>query len=95
MDRSFMSHSVEDYARWRAVYDTDIARRDGIGLRKVGVYREANSSNDCLIIFDLDRTAAETREIFDQTMADPELQAVMQQGGVKAPAKAWIVDLDS
>ena len=92
MARIFMEHSVEDYAKWRPVFDGDIARRDRIGLREIGVYRQANHPNEMLVVFEKDGSADEARRLFAQTMSDPELQARMKEGGVKAPPKAWIVE---
>jgi len=92
MARIFLEHSVEDYARWRAVYDADKARRDNVGLRQIGVYREADHPNEMLVAFHLDGSAAEAKILFAKMMADPELQAAMKEGGVKAPPKGWIVD---
>ena len=92
MARIFLENSVEDYAKWRAVYDTDTARRDNIGLRQIGVYREADHPNDILIVFDIDRSAAEAKTLLAERMADPEFQAIMKKSGVKNPPKAWILD---
>ncbi len=87
-----MEHSVEDYAKWRPVFDGDVARRDRIGLREVGVYREANHPNEMLVVFEIGGSAADAQKVFAQTMSDPELQERMKSGGVKAPPKAWIVE---
>ena len=92
MARIFLVTSVEDYAKWRAVYDTDIARRDSMGLRQIGVYREADHLDEIVIVFDIDRSAAEAKTLFAERMADAEFQAIMKKSGVKAPPKAWILD---
>jgi len=92
MARIFLEHSVEDYAKWRSVYDGDAARRDAVGLREIGIYREAGHPNEMLIVYDLDGSADHAKAVFAQVMADPELQTAMENAGVKAPPKGWIVE---
>lgn len=75
MARILLEHAVEDDAKWRAVYNADRARRDNIGLRQIGVYREADRPNEMRVAFDWDGSAAEAKIRFAKTMADPELTA--------------------
>jgi hypothetical protein len=88
-----MSHSLENYATWRPVYDADSpARLASIGLRHVGIYQEASTPNEVIIVWENDRSAADTRPLLNQLLGDTDLQTTMKNGGVKAPPQVWIVD---
>ena len=92
MARVFLSTKVADYSKWRPIFDADVARRDRVGMRQIGVFREAGDLNELVLVWETDKSAAETRSIVNQVMADPELGVLMQKSGVQGMPKVWVAD---
>jgi len=81
----FIRHPVADYDTWRPFYDDDVARRDAIGLREVGVFRDASDPNSVLVVWDTDNVSG-----FEAMLADEALKAAMEEAGVTGPPQVWI-----
>jgi hypothetical protein len=84
MARFYLSHSVEDYDKWRPIFDSDEERRKGAGLNTVGVYRKAGDENNLLVVFEGDNPQA-----LRSMLASPELGEKMKQAGVLGPPVAF------
>jgi quinol monooxygenase YgiN len=70
-------HTVQDYRKWRPVFEGDIGRQKAAGLVNPMVYRSADDNNVVLIIWEV-----EDRQKADEFVASPVLQAAMKQAGV-------------
>ena len=92
MARIFMNTNVADYSKWRPIFDADVARRDREGLRPVGVFREASNPNSLILVWDNDKSVAESRGIVERMMTNPELGALMVSSGVQGMPKFWVAD---
>jgi hypothetical protein len=45
-------HGVEDYRKWRPVFDGDMGKQKAAGLTNPSVYRSADDGNAVLILWD-------------------------------------------
>jgi hypothetical protein len=71
-------HRVKDYAAWRAVYDSVGPLQRAGGVTAESVYQSKDEPNSVLILHTF-ATMAEA-EAF---VAQPELRAAMEKGGVE------------
>jgi quinol monooxygenase YgiN len=80
-------HVVQDYTRWRAVYDDaePIRARHGCTARRV--LRTPGDPNDLLVIHEFP-TAAQAAAFAD----DPDLKAAMHRAGVAGSPRTEIYD---
>jgi hypothetical protein len=92
MAQVFKSTKLADYTKWRPIFDADVARRDRVGFRQIGVFQEAGNLNELVLVWETDKSAAEARSIVNQMMADPELGVLMQKSGVQGMPKVWVAD---
>ncbi len=81
-----VSHEVEDYATWRAVYDANADMRASAGVESARVYQNADNPNMISIVAEGDRGKIEA------LMASPDLKDVMQNAGVKGPPQVMFVN---
>jgi heme-degrading monooxygenase HmoA len=70
-------HKVQDYAKWRPVYDQHDATRKSGGQQGHRVFRSADNPNEIVILLEWD-TAAKARQ-FTQS---PDLREAMERAGV-------------
>jgi len=70
-------HRVEDYGRWRPVFDRHVATLDQIGCRGGQVFRTADDPNEILVLL-----AWEDEERLRAFMTSPELREKMRESGV-------------
>jgi antibiotic biosynthesis monooxygenase (ABM) superfamily enzyme len=70
-------HKIEDYAKWKPVFDEDAAARKPGGSQGGQLFRNANDPNEILIIFQWD-----TLDNAQKFVQSPQLAAKMQQAGV-------------
>ena len=66
-----LSHEVEDYSKWKALYEGDADRRNSVGLKEIAVGTETTNPQKVYIILEGESSA------IDQMMQDPELAAKM------------------
>jgi hypothetical protein len=70
-------HKVQDYSKWRAVYDAHETSRRTAGITNGSVFRNAENPNDVVVLQDVsDVTKART------WAASEDLKTAMQKGGV-------------
>ena len=83
-------HRVEDYARWKPVYDARVATRRSSGSRGAHLLRSADDPNELVILFEWDtlenaRSFAESRET----------REAMKQGGLAGPLElGFLVEVE-
>ena len=72
-----ITHEVKNYSDWRKVYDADEANRSKAGFQTNREYQSVNNPNLITIIGE-----APSLEAINGFMANPELKAAMEKGGV-------------
>lgn len=77
MAQLFVHHKVEDYAKWRQVFDAMDGIRRQNGMTAAQVYRSASDPNEVVIL-----TTWPTVESARQYAQSPELREGMQKAGV-------------
>jgi heme-degrading monooxygenase HmoA len=70
-------HKIEDYAKWKPVFDADAKDRRTGGSKGGQLFRNAHDPNEILVIFEWDNM-----ENVHKFVQAPELAAKMQQAGV-------------
>ncbi len=70
-------HKVQDYARWRPLYDEHGSPRKAVGCKGTQVFRSADDPNEIIILLEWDDLAKARR--FTQS---PDLRDTMQRAGV-------------
>jgi hypothetical protein len=72
-----ISHECKNYSDWKKVFDADEGNRLKAGFKSTGVYHAVDNSNKITIIGE-----APSVEAIKGFMANPELKAAMEKGGV-------------
>ena len=83
-----LNHKVEDYKKWRPVFDSDGRRRKEAGMTNERVFRSAEDPNHIFIIADVADPS-----ITAKMMSDPDLAAKMKEGGVISKPSVTILNL--
>ena len=77
MPYALVRHKVEDYARWKPIFDKDAANRQASGSMGGYLFRNADDPNELVPLFEWDDLEKVRR--FGQS---DELRQKMQQAGV-------------
>jgi quinol monooxygenase YgiN len=80
-----ISHPVKDYAAWYKVYESAEPIRKKAGVTGAEVFRDSKDQNNIVIIHRF-----KTVDAAKAFLADPDLKAAMEKGGVTAPPTAII-----
>ena len=72
-----LNHKVEDYNKWRPIFDADLPRRTQAGMRNEKVFRGADDPNNIYIVAEV-ADPSNTAKM----MEDPDLAAKMKAAGV-------------
>jgi antibiotic biosynthesis monooxygenase (ABM) superfamily enzyme len=72
-----VTFSIKDYAAWRPVFDSAAADRAQKGVSAGVVYRNADSPNDLLVVFDI-----ANKKNARAWMTSPDVRAAWEKGGV-------------
>jgi quinol monooxygenase YgiN len=80
-------HTVADYGNWLVAYKGAEATRDKHGCTAEQVYRRPDDGNDIFLTHDFPTVAQ--AEAF---VADPDLRAAMQSGGVNSAPRIEIFE---
>jgi hypothetical protein len=72
-----ISHECKNYSDWRKVFDADEVNRSKAGFKSTGVYQSIDNANKVTIIGEAPNVQA-----IKGFMANPELKAAMEKGGV-------------
>jgi quinol monooxygenase YgiN len=54
MPYMLVRHKVMDYAKWKPIYDQHAATRKASGSKKAHLFRNADSPNEIIILFEWD-----------------------------------------
>jgi len=85
MARFYLSHPVEDFDKWKPIFDADGERHKDAGLSVVGVYRQAGDENNVLVVFE-----GNDPEVMRKMLANPELGEKMKTAGVLEHPEAFV-----
>ena len=87
MSYMLVQHEVEDYAKWRSVFDSVEGLRKENGEKSAQVMRSADNSNSITALFEWD-----TIENARQYAQSPELKEAMQRAGVTSAPNISFLD---
>ena len=62
-------HKVQDYDRWRKVFDGDAAGREAAGCRGARVFRSADDPNEVVVLFEWDGLESARQRIESATLS--------------------------
>ena len=85
MARMFIRHKVNDYAKWRKVYDDFEATRTEMGEIGDSVFQLAGDPNDVTVIHDFD-SVDKAKALLESS----ELREAMRKAGVEGQPDVWI-----
>jgi quinol monooxygenase YgiN len=77
MSQFIVIHTVEDYEKWKKVFDEDASRRKSLGGKGARLYRNADNPNQIILVWDW-----ESAEKARQFATSPDLREVMERAGV-------------
>jgi hypothetical protein len=77
MSHVLVRHKVADFAKWKAVYDTDAPVRQNAKLKQVHLLRGIDDPNEVVMLF-----AAEDLAAARAFVASPNLRETMEKAGV-------------
>ena len=77
MKQLLFRHKVEDYAKWKSVFDANVALRKAAGSQGARLFRSASNPNELVILFDWENL--ESARKFAEA---PELQERLKRAGV-------------
>jgi len=72
-----ISHEVKNYSNWRKVYDDDEKNRSKAGIKLTSILESVDNPNMITMIGE-----APSLEAIKNFMANPDLKAAMELGGV-------------
>jgi heme-degrading monooxygenase HmoA len=75
-----LSHSVEDYDKWKPVYDGHEGARISSGCKSANVYVSPQNKNKITVLFEWD-----TKENFQRFSESEDLKNAMMKAGVQGP----------
>lgn len=75
-----ISHPVQDYAKWRAVYDDFADEQDAGGVIMEQVYQDPGDPNQVLVLHGF-----ETMEAAQSFLGSDQLRQAMEGAGVAGP----------
>jgi hypothetical protein len=70
-------HKVQDYTKWKLLFDQDATNRKAIGSKGGYLFRNIDNPNEVVILLDTDDLAK-----VRQFIQSDDLRETMQQGGV-------------
>ena len=87
MSYILVQHSVEDYEKWKAVFDEQGATRQAAGSKGGFVLRNADDPNQITVLLGWDNL--ENARAF---AGSDDLREAMQRAGVTGPPKVYFLD---
>ena len=82
-----LSHKVENFKKWKSIYDQDVERRTKAGLKEIVVGQKADEPNMVYMIFETNDTS-KVKEMID----DPSLKEIMDEAGVISKPELIIIE---
>ncbi len=72
-----MQHEVEDFTKWKRVFEADEPKRAKAGVKLLGLYTSVKNPNDVTMIFE-----APGVEVLEAYTSNPNVQEDMKKAGV-------------
>ncbi len=72
---------VQDFVRWKIVYDSNLPARQSAGLKELNLWRNADKPNEVVLLFEVSDMAKAKAYT-----SSPELKEKLKAGGVIGPA---------
>lgn len=90
MSRFLVIHRVEDYAKWKPIFDEDSGPRQAAGGQGGTVFRDSNDPNNIVILWEWE-SAQKAHEFAEA----PRLREVMARAGVQGmPTIIFLDDVE-
>ena len=87
MAHFIIRHKVEDFAKWKPVFDAHSAVRKPAGSHGGRLFRNADNPNELIIVWDWD--SLDNARTF---AASPDLRETMQKAGVADMPDVWFLE---
>lgn len=87
MPTVIISHKVENYKKWREIYEQDKERHSQAGLREIVAGQKTDEPNMVYMIFEAS-DAAKVKEM----MQDEQLKDLMDEAGVISKPELIIIE---
>ncbi|MEJ1935562.1 antibiotic biosynthesis monooxygenase [Nostoc sp. NIES-2111] len=87
MTTLFVRHTVANYAKWRALYDSFAPVQAKGGVTAEAVYQSVDDPNDITVTHEF--SSLEAARAF---VAAPELKAAMSEAGVVGAPTIWFAE---
>jgi hypothetical protein len=82
---------LEDYARWKSVFDEDPYDRGNIGSKGGYVFRNANDPNEALVLLEWDDDKLDQLRVVNQS---PLAKEVQERSGYIGPPEVLVLEVD-
>ncbi len=79
--------TIEDYAKWRSVFDSGDAIRAGAGIGNVHIYRDADRGGEVMVVADC-ADVGKARAL----LSSPQLAEKFREGGVKNGPRIHVLE---
>ncbi len=83
----FVRHTVGDFAKWRAFYDSFAPGQTKAGVTAQAVYQSADNPNDVTVTHEF--SSLEAARAF---VSSPDLKAAMVEAGVVGAPTIWFAE---
>ena len=87
MPTVIISHKVENYKKWKEIYDRDEERRSQAGLREISAGQKADEPNIVYMVFE----ASDSNKV-KEMMQDQNLKDLMDEAGVISKPELIIIE---
>ncbi|MFD0975863.1 hypothetical protein [Salinimicrobium gaetbulicola] len=87
MPTVIISHKVENYKKWKEIYDRDIERRSQAGLREISAGQKADEPNMVYMVFE----ASDSNKV-KEMMQDQSLKDLMDEAGVISKPELIVIE---
>ncbi len=87
MPYTLVRHKVEDYAKWKSVFDEHGATRKASGCKGGQLFRNADNPNELVILLEWNETAKAR-----QFVQSDDLRQTMQRAGVTDQPDVYFLD---
>ena len=82
---------VEDYARWKSVYDEDSMDRESNGSKGGVVFHNAKDANEVLLLLEWDDDKLEQLRALAQS---PQMKEIQERSGYTGEPEVLVLEVD-
>lgn len=82
-----LTHKVENYQKWKPIYDQDEERRKKAGLKEIICGQKSDEPNNVYMVFE----TSEPNKA-KEMLKDPELKDVMDEAGVITKPEIIVIE---